>query len=121
MTAGNVKRLTLSTEFATLPLVTVPQLDSLERQGERLFSRTRTPANAQLILVLLQLLSESVLFIDCVASTTIATLNGPANAPLMAAVAVDVSVTELLPNSRAKISGNVICWLTTMAFELEGP
>jgi hypothetical protein len=79
------------------------------------------PARAQEILVLLQLLAESVPVMDCVASTMIAILKGPADAPFMAAVDLAVIVTELLPKIRRKYSGTVACCATCTAFEAEGP
>ena len=71
---GNANRLILSAEFATLPFVAVPQVDSLEAHGVSSANRVRTPANEQLILEASQLLELSVSVIDCVVSTMIATL-----------------------------------------------
>ena len=68
----------------------------------------------------MQLLPLSELFIDCVESTTIATLYGAGAAPLMAAVAVAVSVTELTPTTLAKVIGTVTCCFTWMALPFAG-
>ena len=103
-TLGNSKRATLSTEPTTLPLplvpaVTVPQDDEAMLHGERACKRTRTPCKAQDILVELHRLSESVLLIEPVPSTMMATLYGSTAAPepLAEAVAVAVRVVVALP------------------------
>jgi hypothetical protein len=93
-TAEKVNRLALPTEFDTLPPWDGPQVGRLAPQGERSSSKTWTPAMAQLILVLLQLLSLSMLFIDAVESTITATLDGVVVEPLIAAVAVVAIGTE---------------------------
>jgi hypothetical protein len=64
--------------------------------------------------LLLQLVS--FVLIDSVVSMTIATLYGPAVAPLMDAVAVAVRVTDFAPTSAPKNIGTVTCCLTCMAF-----
>jgi hypothetical protein len=99
-------------------IVTGPQLDALAGQGETPFSRTWTPFNAQRILVLPQPLS--LLVIDEDVSTTSATLYGLLAEPLMAAVAVAVSVTELMPNTLMKVVGTGTCCFTTTAFAFAG-
>ena len=80
-----------------------------------------TPANAQWILVLLQDASLSVLPMEFVVSTTIATLYCALIAPLMAAVEAVRSVrelAELMPNivrTRMKIVGITAVWTTWIA------
>jgi len=74
VTGGNVSRATRSTELATLPFVTVPQLDRPGGHGDKPCNRIRAPDSAQEILVLLHALSESVLFMDAVVSRIRATL-----------------------------------------------
>ena len=98
---GKAKRLTLSTEFATDPFVAVPQVDSLDPQGERSLIRVRTPCNSQAMRVALQS-PESLVLIDPVASRMIATLYGVVIAPRIDAVEVAVIDTELVPKMRAK-------------------
>ena len=67
------------------------------------------------------MLSESVSFIDAVASTMRAMLYAAGAAPLILAVAVDERFTELPPKSRRKKSGRLICCFTEMEFEPPGP
>ena len=92
-------------------------------QGERACKRTRMPSKAQYILVLLHRLSESVLLMEPVPSTMMATLYGAmvAPVPLAEAVAVAVSVVvDLPPKSPPKRMGTVICCFTWMALALAG-
>lgn len=58
---------------------------------------------------------------ECVVSRTMTTLNGLVDAPLMAAVAVEVRLAELKPKYRRRKSGTDACCFTTTAFEPEGP
>jgi hypothetical protein len=63
----------------------------------------------------LQLLPESVSFIDAVLSTMMATLYGVVAAPAIAAVAVAVSETWLVPKNLAKVIGTTPVCDTWMA------
>jgi hypothetical protein len=92
-------------------MVTEPQLDALAGQGERLFNRTWAP------FIALRILVPSI---EAVVSMTIATLYGLLAEPLMAAVAVAVSVTELMPNTLMKVVATGTCCFTWMAFAFAG-
>ncbi len=91
--------------------------------GERACKRTRTPCKAQDILVELHRLSESLLPIEPVPLTMMATLYGSTAEPepLAEAVAVAVRVVVALPPKRPpKSMGTVNCCCTWMALALVG-
>ena len=60
----------------------------------------------------LQLLSESMVFIEGVESTIMATLYGWRVAPVIEAVASAPSVTELMPIIFSSVMGKLICCFT---------
>jgi hypothetical protein len=100
-----VKRLTLSTAFVAVQDV------ALVGHGEIVFSRVWMPFNAQLSLEIPPQ-SLSLVLIDPVVSTMIATFHGPLAPPNTLAVAVAEIGIDVTPNTLAKNVGTVALSVT---------